>query len=304
VLPPPSLLAFVLLQGAPIEKPPASAACEDLQRIELALTPAAPARELCVSPGFMTNFIFDVRAEVELQDEVRFMEVTRGRSTFSFLPPRDITPGERIRLTARLGEGASQQSVTFSLVAHSGQATHQVEVYRNQRTLESYQQEVAQERMKNQRLREELERIRTQLEQVRVQLEQSGGLRELIANKTLSPTGVQALALKENLPRDPKEVMALLWGTSYRASKSIAVELSLKNSSSEPWIAAGGSLVDAHGEALKGLKLRQDKPIPPQTAGSIIVEAEATNTEARGELTLTLRDEGSRGITLAGVTFP
>jgi uncharacterized protein (TIGR02268 family) len=294
----------VLLQGVSVEKPSSVASCEDLLRIELALTPAVPAREICVSPGLMTNFVFDARADVELQDEVRFIEVTRGHSTLSVLPPRDMVPGERLRLTARLGDKASQQSVTLTLVAHSGQATHQVEVFRDQRPLESYQHEVAQERAKNQQLREELEQLRARLEQVQVQLEQSGGLRGLIANKTISVTGVQTQAFKEDLLGVSEGVLSVSHGISYRSDRSIAVQMSLVNSGSEPWTAAEASLVDASGKEFKGLKIRQDQPIPPRRNGSVIIEVEAMGEEVHGECTLTLRDEGSRGITLVGVTFP
>ncbi|MFY0565715.1 DUF2381 family protein [Archangium lansingense] len=304
MLPPSSLLVIVLLQGTPLLQPPTATACKELQRIELALAPAATAREICVSPGLMTNFVFDTRAEVDLQDEVRFLEVTRGRSTLSLLPPPDLVLGERLRLTALLGDGTTQQRVTFSLVAYPGQATHQVEVYRDQRPRESLQQELAQELAKNQRLLNELEQTRARLEQLQAKLEQSGGLRDLIANKLISTLGIQIRGLKEKGLVPSEGVLTYKWGIGYRSDKSIAAEVSLKNSSPEPWTAAGGSLVDAHGKELKGMKLRQDKPIAPGSEGSVIVEVDVLRYEVLGELTLTLRDEGSRSITIPGLTFP
>ncbi len=297
-----SLLLFVLLQGAPVEPLPTAAACEEVQRVELALIPLA-AREVCVSPGIMTNFVFDARADVELQDEVRFLEVTRGSSTFSVLPPPDMVAGERLRLTARFGKGASQQSITLTLVAHPGQATHQVEVYRDERPRESYVQEAAQERAKNQRLREELAQSRARLEQMRAQLDQSGGLRELLANETIGDSGVGSLQFSKVFKQSEGDLLYLR-GVSYRAKKSVAAKVWLMNLSSEPWKLAEASLLNAQGQELKGLKLWQDKPIPPRGEGWVIVEVEATPEAAHDELTLTMRDEGSRGITLAGVTFP
>jgi uncharacterized protein (TIGR02268 family) len=244
----------------------------------------------------MTNFIFDARAEVELQDEARFAAVSRGRNTVSILPPRDMAPGERLRFTALLGDGNSQQSVTFLLVAHSGQATRQVEVYRDQRTPESYQQELAQERAKHQRLREELERMR-------VQLERSGGLRGLIASKVVSKNGVQARRMKAM--RGPLENgLFLRKGFTYRTDTAVALELWVENFNSEPWMASDVSLVDARGKELQGLKLRQDSPIPPGSDGVVLLELEASRKEVRGELTVTLGDGGTRSISIPKVVFP
>jgi uncharacterized protein (TIGR02268 family) len=244
----------------------------------------------------MTNFIFDARAEVELQDEARFAAVSRGRNTVSILPPRDMAPGERLRFTALLGDGKSQQSVTFLLVAHSGQATRQVEVYRDQRTPESYQQELAQERAKYQRLREELERMR-------VQLERSGGLRGLIASKVVSKTGVQTRLLKAM--RGPLENgLFLRKGFSYRTDQAVALELWVANFSSEPWMTSDVSLVDARGNELQGLKLRQDSPIAPGSDGLVLLELAASRKDVRGELTVTLGDGGARSIAIPRVVFP
>lgn len=298
------ILGLVLLQGAPLLQPPTAAACKELQRIELELEPVAAAREICVSPGLMTNFVFDTRAEVDLQDEVRFLEVTRGRSTLSLLPPPDLTLGERLRLTAVLGDGAAQQRVTFSLVAQRGQATHQVEVYRDQRPRESLRRELAQEQAKNQQLRDELERTRAQFEQLQVKLKQSGGLRDLIANKALSSKGIQLREFKEKEPGQSEGILSYEWGSGCRSDSSIAAVVWLKNSSPEPWTATEGSLVDAQGKELRGMKIRQDNPIAPNSGGSVIVEVDALRSEALGELTLTLRDEGSRGITIPGLKFP
>ncbi len=290
-----SVLVLALLQGSPAPRAP-STACEDLQRIELAPTPVTSDLEVCVSKGLITNFVFDVSAEVELQDEVRFVEVTRGRSTFHFIPPRDMLPGERLRLTARLGLGEAQALVTFTLVAHSGQATHQVEVYRDQRSRDSYQHEVAQERAKVQRLRE-------QLEQLRNRLALSGELRELIASKAVSSHGIQGQVL-QGLSGWPGGILLVRTSNSYRADSSVAVELWLMNSSPAPWLLTQASLVDATGNELKGLSLWQEGPLAPAASDKIIVEMRASRDSLRGELTLVLRDEAGRVVRIPGVRFP
>jgi uncharacterized protein (TIGR02268 family) len=265
-----------------------------LQRIELAL---APAREICVSPGLMTSVVFDVRAEVELQDEVRFREVARGLGTISFLPPADMLPGERLRLMARLWAGEAQELVTFMLVAHAGKATHQVEVYRDQRSRESYQNEVAQERAKVQHLREELQQLQTRLAQ-------SGGLRDMVANKVLTETGIQAHTLVVEQSGHTEGALSFRRGLSYRAHEHVAAQLWLDNLGSEPWTVAHASLVDATGKELTGMKLWQEKPIPAQGDGLVIVETPAKRQALQGELTLVLRDDGGRVLHIPRVTFP
>ncbi|MFY0524286.1 DUF2381 family protein [Archangium gephyra] len=145
---------------------------------------------------------------------------------------------------------------------------------------------------------------RTQLEQARVNLEQLEELRNLIANKAIRSNGVRAKELRDGEPAQSGTDIAYMWGIGYRSDMSIAAEVWLKNPGSEPWTAVGGSLVDARGRELRGMKIRQDNPIAPNTEGPVIVEATVEWGESLGELTLTLRDEGSRGITIPGLTFP
>jgi uncharacterized protein (TIGR02268 family) len=183
------------------------------------------------------------------------------------------------------------------LVGHSGRATHQVEVSRDERTRESLRQELLQERARTTQLREALARAQALLDQ-------AGGLRSLIASRTMGTRGVLAQDLDLKVPGTPEGGLSWESGSSYRADNSVAAEVFLRNSGPEPWRVAGGSLVDARGVEMKGLKFRQDEAIPPGEAGPVIVEVDASFEQARGELTLTLWDAGGRTITLPKVTFP
>ncbi len=292
-----SILAFVLLRGAPVVEPPVVAACEDVQRVELALASTAAEREICVSPGLMTSLRFDAAVVVELQDEVRFEEVVRARRVLTLLPPPDMVPGERLRLKVRFEGDAPSNGVTFVLVAHSGLATRQVEVYRDKRTRESFEQEVLQERARTRQLREELVRVRTLLEQ-------AGGLRSLIASKKMGTSGVLVRRFDKEVLGLSDVGLSLSAGVIYRADKIVAAEVLLKNSDSEPWTVAGASLVDAHGEGMRGVEFLQEEPIPPDGTRAVIVEVDALREEARGEMTLKLWDAGGRTITIPNVTFP
>ncbi|QRN92985.1 DUF2381 family protein [Archangium violaceum] len=290
------MLALVLLRGSPTVEPSAVGSCAEMQRIELSLSPET-ALEVCVSPGLMTGFLFDAPVVVELQDEVRFKEVVRGRQLLTLLPPPDMVPGERLRFVVHFGGGAAQQAITFTLVAHSGRATHQVEVFRDKRTRESFQQEVDQERAKNRQLREDNRRLRARFERERE-------LGSIVANEAVGIHGIQAMELDPNAFAQLGGILYFDRGLSYRGDLTVAAELWLRNSSSEPWTAVGGTLVDSDGEELTGFKIRQGEAIVSDRTSAVIVEANAKRTQARGYLKLKLWDENLRVITLPRLMFP
>lgn len=298
----PSLLVLVLLQGpTAVESPPAAADCGNVQRVELSLV-STSTFDVCVSRGLMTGLRFDAPVTVELQDEVRFEEVVRARQLLTLLPPADMMPGERIRLTVRFEDGVARQNATFVLVGHRGQATHQVEVYRDKRTRESYQQEIEQEHAKNQRLREENQQLRGALQQLRSQLNQSVGLMELYVSGVLRPSGIRFRHFPGQQPTAGG--LSVSSGISYRANETVAVEVWFLNSSTEPWTTVGASLVTAQGEKMEGLKLYQPEAIPPNEIGSVFIEVPAAPGEPRGPVTLNLWEAGPRSISVPTVMFP
>ncbi len=296
------LLVLALLQGSPVVEPLPAAGCEDVRRIELSRNPTKGGREICVSPGFMTGLFFDASVSVELQDEVRFVEVTRGRSGISFVPPRDMVEGERLRLTARFTDGASQEAIAFTLVAYSGRATHQVEVYRDQRTRESFQQEVTQERARSQQLSEENQRLRGELERMRARLEQPVGLRDVIISGAMGAAGVAAQPLLDLAERAGREISANR-GVCYRSATNVAVAVWLRNSGAEPWTVAGASLT-LDGEPMKGV-VWHGETIGAGKTGLVVVEVNgAEDALLRGEATLSLWEAGPRALHIPQVTFP
>ncbi|MFL5351907.1 DUF2381 family protein [Archangium sp.] len=293
------LLILALLHTAPDAQP--TAACQDVQRIELSLTHGA-AQEICVSSGLFTGFVFDARVVIDVEDEVRFAEVTRGNTSVSLMPPGDGVEGEHFRLLARFPDGAS---VTFLLVVHRGRATRQVEVYRDRRTLESYQHEVAQEQARNQQLQEENAALRQQLEQLRTEYGDPRGLRRLIASNSLSKAGIRALQLNQEIIRHTEGTLTATRGVAYRSELRVAIEVSLTNEGTEPWSASVATLVDAQGEALTGIRLwLEGGSIPPHESRRVVVEADAKPGEHQGEVTLMLREDGPRSITIPGVALP
>jgi uncharacterized protein (TIGR02268 family) len=298
-------LVLVLLQGSPLP-PSAGVDCQEVQRIELSLEPGA-SREICVSPGLLTGFVFDSSVMVDLQDEPRFAEVTHGRTTISVMPPGDMGPGERLRLTARFTDGASSDSITFMLVAHVGQATRQVEVYRDKRTRESFQHEVAQERVKNQRLQGQLERLQHELELLRAECDDPQGLRRPITSGAMNRTGIRA---QEFTPGNMIYVagpLKVTSGVSYHSATRVAVEVRVWNSSPEPWTPVEALLVDAKGKEWKAVRLWQDSTVQqqdPQGEVRVVVEVNAKPDELQGEVTVFLREAGPRGLSIPKVMIP
>lgn len=268
-------LVVLLLQGSP-EQPPVATPCEDIERIELSQSPRVDA-EVCISPGLLTGFLFDTPVEVELQDEARFAELLRGLRGFSLLPPPDMALGERLRLTARLGGG--EQSITFSLVAHPGRGARQVEVYRDQRPRASLLRENAQERAKNQQLREENQRLQAQLAQ-------SSGLLGLLLAGLLGDTGIPVRQLRSG-PGEQHSGDGLSSSRviTYRSLHTVAVEVWLANSGAGPWSAEGASLESVTGEKLEGVRVGHAEPIPPQQSRRVFIEADGAPS---GEMTLRL----------------
>ncbi|HEX5748125.1 MAG TPA: DUF2381 family protein [Archangium sp.] len=294
---PPSLLALVLLHGSPMAAtpPPAPDACEDSHRVELA--PGAVVPEVCVSPGLLTGFFFDAPAVVELQDESRFAQVLRGPRGFTFIPPPDMTPGERLRLTVHWGEGLLQQSATFSLVAHPRQATRQVEVFRDQRPRESVLQEAAQERAKNEQLRVENRQLRAGLDRV-------GKLQGLYASGALGEDGIKAIPIPVRAAQPGDGALLMTRGSSYRSEKTVAVAAWVMNAGTDSWLVAGASLVLATGEKLEGVTIAQPEAIAPGQTWRVFIEADVGPGAPSEEVTLQLWDAAGRTLSIPKVTFP
>lgn len=101
-----------------------------------------------------------------------------------------------------------------------------------------------------------------------------------------------------------KEILAFSRGVSYRTDKTVAAELWMENHSSEPWMVAGGALVNSDGEEMTGLKVRQDEILQPNGHGFVIVEANAARFEALGQLKLKFWDANLRVVTLPRMVFP
>jgi uncharacterized protein (TIGR02268 family) len=277
--------------------------CEEIQRIELSRTALAP-HEVCVSPGLMTGFFFDATVSVELQDELRFEEVSRGRTSISVLPPRDMAPGERLRFSARYVDGHTRDAVTLTLVAASGQATRQVEVFRDTRTRESFESELKQERAKNQHSLREMERLRFEFDQFRQQYGDTRQLRWLISSGSMTREGIRAKAFMGPRVEYRGNDLLVEKGVTYRSGNRAAIEIWLVNSSPTPWRPIDADLRDAHNLQLETVYLWQKGPSVVDVAFMVIIEVGAASDRQLGECSLVLRDDIGRDIAIKGIEMP
>lgn len=296
----PSLVLLGILQTAPLVQP-TPAVCPDVQRLELSLEHGT-APEVCISPGLLTGFVFDSRVVVDVEAEIRFAGVTRGNTSVTLMPPEDAMEGERFRLTAYFPDGVK---VTTVLLVHRGMATRQVEVYRDKRTRESFLHEVAQEQARNQRLQEENESLRRQLEQLRAECGDPRELRRLLASRVMGEAGIPAQQLSPRIFRHREGAFTLAHGASFRLVGRVAIAVWLKNGSTEPWSTSKATLEDARGTELTGITLwLEGGSIPPGESRLLVVEADTKDGAPQGELTLVLREDGPRSITIPGVALP
>ncbi|QAT84778.1 hypothetical protein EJ065_3212 [Corallococcus coralloides] len=301
------LVVVMLATGAATAQPHPMASGLGVRHIEIPTesTEATPTPEVQISPRMSTTFEFDSTldpAKVVLEGEKRFSLVDLGRSTLRLVPSEQILPGERLRLTVRFQDGSVPLGAAFVLVAHPARTERVVEVWRQPRTAESYQQEAKEARAKTQQCQDENARLRAEQQG-------PGGIAGLLANGVIEgEEGVDAkfLAVNTEVRQHPGNALRTHRAWSYRAPTRVAVAVDLENPDAEnPWTAEGASLVSRAGAPLKILTFWQKAPISRYPVGRVVVEAEATPDAALGPFTLKLWGPGGlRTITLSGVTFP
>ena len=279
---------------------PSSDDCEDTRQLELSPPVLAPPR-ICISPGTLTGVMFDYPVTVELQDEVRFVEVTRGRAGIAFIPPRDLRPGEVLRLTAALGAGEASQSLTLVLVTHPGHGSHQIEVSYRPRSWQSMTDALSQTLLANQRLRTENDALVEEGARLRAQLTPPTGLCGAFDGGELSDE--RGIPLRRILlAQSSTEPLTAAHVTSFRGRSNVAVEV-LFSQTVEPWSLEKATLVNEKGEQLDALRYRQAILIPPDRNLTVFVEFDPTNFTLDGAI-LKLTGTGGRAVTLTHIVFP
>lgn len=277
--------------------------------IELQEEPGGEAPEVFISSGKSTTLLFDAellrtaegKDTATLERREAFALVDAGLTTLRLIPSEELKPGDRLRLTVRFAGRAAPSGAAFTLVVHPAQAEPMVEVYRNARPVESYQQEAREARARAAQCLDELKRIQAERAE-------PGGLTGLLAAKQLDGKGVLPKDLTLAVTEAPGNVLPVFRVRSYRAAGRVAVELELDGlANAPPFAVAGAALTGRRGAELKVLPVWSSGPInaDPFNPGRVVVEAEATTEDARGPYTLKLWEEGGgRTVLLGNVTFP
>jgi uncharacterized protein (TIGR02268 family) len=264
---------------------------------------------VCIRLGLSTNLFFDSKlARVELAGRERFRMI-QGDIGIALVPTGAFQEGERVPMTVHFQDGVAPASATFHLVVHPEQAERQVEVTRHPRTLDSYRQG-------EQRAR--VEALQCRQDMARLQAEGGGqvGLTGLLAQGRMGEGGVAYKFLGFEVTSRPGNTLTRADARSYRSDTyregektggvRLAVEQELWNNGKTPWTPAGAALAGPNHTEWKALGVWPLEPIPPGGKRRVVVEVEATESEARGTFTLKLwgQEDAARVELFDGVTFP
>ncbi|WP_257456268.1 DUF2381 family protein [Archangium lipolyticum] len=300
-------LLLALLATTPVLAEPSSEIWDAVaaRHLELTADSSGQVHEVRISPGLTTTLVFNaplLRGGVVLEARERFRAMTVDEATgiVTFLPSGALPPGTQPLLTVRFADGAVPASVTFRLVVHPTRAEPQVNVYREPRSAESFQLEARQER-------ERAERCEAWLAQTQTEQKSPGGIAGLIDSGLVGKKGIAAQDIYDTTRQLPGEALKRNNAYSYRAEGRVVVALAVENTSAQSWTvdAEGVTLVGKGGAPLRVLRVWQPEPLPPGGRRRVVVEAEATEEQARGAYVLRMGEaNGPRTITLRGVTFP
>ncbi|MFP2927220.1 DUF2381 family protein [Pyxidicoccus sp. 3LG] len=303
------VLGLCLLGMGAHAQTPSAAHGARARPIELTAEPGGEEPEVLISPERSTTLTFDSELlrtadggdTVELERRDAFALVDSGATVLRLIPSGSLKPGDRVRLKVSFKARAAPSGAAFTLVVHAAQAEPVVDVYRNARPVESYQQEAREARARVAQCQSELER--TQAERAG-----PGGLRGLIAAKQLAEEGVKPKDLTKAVTKAPGNALATFRVLSYRAAGRVAVELEVYGlAGAPPFTVAGAALTGKRGAELKVLPVWASGPISanPEEKGRVAVEADATLEDAQGTYTLKLWEEGTgRTVIVGNVTFP
>ncbi|WP_368738310.1 DUF2381 family protein [Corallococcus exiguus] len=259
------LLGLLLIGNAVAAQPEASSSVPGARRIELSPEGTEGVSEVVVSPGLSTMLLFDSelqRESIELEDRQRFSLVDVGQATLRIVPSVSTTPGDRFKMTVRFRNGAAPSTAVFLLKVHPAKAEATIEVYRNQRTIETYQQEIRDARAEVLRCKGELARMASDHEM-------PGGLTGLLIHDGLDPSGVAGQVLTRDIAKTPASGLKATTFKSYRSSKLVAVDVWIEvKSGALPWRAEGATLKDRSGQELKVLHVWQATSILPGAVSS------------------------------------
>jgi uncharacterized protein (TIGR02268 family) len=275
-----------------------------VRHIEVSMASSGVAHPVCISPGQNTLFSFDADlapGSLSLEGGDGFTKVEPGVSTLKLVPSEKVPLGKPLKLTVRFADNAAPSSAAFVLVAHGAQAEPLIEVHRQTRTVESYQQEVR-------AMREEARQLREEVARLRADKAGPGGFAGALLSGAVGQDGVASQNLTQRLKEPPTNPLRVQLIIGFRSTGRMALDLWLGNpEGAQAWTAEGAALAleSKRSGPPRVLTVWQEAPIPPGQSGRVVVEAEPLPDGVRGPYTLKLWEAGGeRTVTLGGVTFP
>lgn len=302
---PAALLALALFVGTTATAQPRSIPCETgTRRLELKSEPTGELPELCIGPGASSTLLF-YGAEllgngVTVEGRERFTLVEVSNTMLRLVPSERVMPGERLRLTVRFKDASAPPSAAFWLVVLPEHVEPFVEVYREKRTLESYQQEVQEKGT-------QLRQCQEDTKQLLAEQGSPGGLTGLLVTGLLGEEGISPKNITNSIGKPPGNFTNVVEAFSYRSTHTVAVVLRLNSTEGmQPWRAVRAELVGPDRRMMRTHSPWQPEPLSADAKGNrVVIEADATAEESRGSFTLKLGNENeTRSIVLTGVTFP
>lgn len=297
-------LLLLLLAGASAAARPSTPPGETKDEPRLvALSATAPGQvpELTIKPGHLTTLLFGAPlklAGVELEEREGFTRVSVLEDMLTVLPSNTFGVGRRLRLRVRFVEGTVPASADFLLAVSRTEVEPQVNVNLQPALPDTCWRETEAERITFRQCQAELERAR----------QKPDGLTGLLAEGRMDDEGVTArhLSHPQDMSQRPGEPLMARMATSYRARGVVALALWVTNTSGQPWTVAGAALVEQGGVRLRVRRVWPTEPLAPGAGQRrVVVEAEATEEQARGRFTLLLWREGEPpSVSLDGVAFP
>ncbi len=307
----PLLLVLLATTPATAQRVPEEWDTSGARHLELTAENAGEEQALRISPHHPTTLVFNtllLPGGVRVEDEhLVAVAVNESRGMVTLLPSDVLPPDRPLTVTVRFADGAVPERVSFRLVVHPTRAEHQVRVYRQPRSGESYRLEARQERERAEQCETALALERTHAEGQNPQ--SLAGLFEF--GLVGDGKGLKGQEITKAITQRSGETLKVQTAFSYRAEKKawVAVELWVQNPGTQPWTAEGlegTDLVSPEGVRLRIRRVRQGSPIEPGQQSQLVVEAEGTEEQVRGTFLLKLREAGGgpRTLTVRGITFP
>ncbi|MGZ3457543.1 MAG: DUF2381 family protein [Archangium sp.] len=270
----------------------------ELQNVELAV--GSPPMLVCVAPEVSTTLRFDTPLLVERTvlegSEVSFTPTPTGMTLEA---TRNLTMGERRKLTVYFADGKEPSSATFILVGQGSGKPRQVNVFRRARTAASLRQEAQEQKQR-------AEVCEQRLAQCSKQATPAMLLERLLKLDTSGDVSLRWRDVKPLSSQRGDVIVRTISTTSVaveEGEREAAVRLRLQYNGTEPWTAEGASLAAGEGQALVGVRVLPDASIPTGLLRYVYVVVGPTQQELTGAYTLRLWG-GGHELTLENITFP